>query len=691
MLRNVILSVSVFKAKVNGSHMNINLSSVSESPKTAKVISESVDADGEVTESGGFFSKLASLIKGESSDEAKATQEKAGPDGASVSDTDDVADEIKTESTKMQSADELLGDESVDDAAVDTKAVNAETDSESDTETKRQSSVDNSKAVETKEPNAEKIISENDQILQQLDEANRALQPKDGKPLPQNEQVANDTASTSSDLVTAPVTSLGAEDEITATNTTDLNDEAVVPASAQRFVQAGTEQSNVETNPEQQYLARTGVSDEQSADVLASSDGESVDVTEVMDEHSVKASQEQISDEMSTQLATAQSEAADVSEAVSIKQQETVDLEGGTEQEESESVSISAASVLGGGVAATLAEKSVDVSSKNIDASLQTVSSGATQAAELVDPETVAASVVATTTIPWANSEVAVEEVIAQESKVKTANGQAQNAAVAQSVQQALTAQQAQSPVTQASAQAMNAQASLPPELMMNQLQSVAAAPTMPVNQGQALLKAALGANAAANLGKQVKNSEASGTAGESSFAQQIAQASGQQPGTSFNQIRAEQAAAQAPLQLNREMAGDQVAERIQMMMSKNLKNIDIRLDPPELGRLQIRMNMNGDGTTVHFTVANQQARDVIEQSMPRLREMLAQQGVQLGDTSVQQQSSGQQQSRYAANGQGQDGQGSSNQPLSGEENLEPDINLDLNVASKRDGISYYA
>ena len=77
------------------------------------------------------------------------------------------------------------------------------------------------------------------------------------------------------------------------------------------------------------------------------------------------------------------------------------------------------------------------------------------------------------------------------------------------------------------------------------------------------------------------------------------------------------------------------------MMMSKNLKNVDIRLDPPELGRLQIRLNVGGDGATVHFTVANQQARDVIEQSMPRLREMLAQQGVQLGDSSVQQQSSG--------------------------------------------------
>ena len=126
------------------------------------------------------------------------------------------------------------------------------------------------------------------------------------------------------------------------------------------------------------------------------------------------------------------------------------------------------------------------------------------------------------------------------------------------------------------------------------------------------------------------------------------------------------------------------------MMMSKNLKNLDIRLDPPELGRMQIRMTMNNDVANVHFTVNNPQARDIIEQTLPRLREMLAQQGMQLADSSVQQQNSGQQQGRYTAEQHGQSAQGSgfSGQP---EESFDADVNLDLNVASKRDGISFYA
>ncbi|EJG0886204.1 flagellar hook-length control protein FliK [Vibrio parahaemolyticus] len=175
-------------------------------------------------------------------------------------------------------------------------------------------------------------------------------------------------------------------------------------------------------------------------------------------------------------------------------------------------------------------------------------------------------------------------------------------------------------------------------------------------------------------------------------LAGQLQAAAGQQSVAAQQQTRAEAAQqAQLPLQLTKELANEQVAEKVQMMMSKNLKNLDIRLDPPELGRMQIRMTMNNDLANVHFTVTNPQARDIIEQTLPRLREMLAQQGMQLADSSVQQQSSGQQQSGYAAaeqNGQGTSGRGFSGQS---DENFDADVNLDLNVVSKRDGISFYA
>ncbi|MCY9804266.1 flagellar hook-length control protein FliK [Vibrio scophthalmi] len=280
--------------------------------------------------------------------------------------------------------------------------------------------------------------------------------------------------------------------------------------------------------------------------------------------------------------------------------------------------------------------------------------------------------------------------------------GNAQSAAILQQAQNQ-SQHSAQTSAQTSAAQASNAAAAsngainaavLTPTAPMDgsaaqQLQTV----TAPVNsaaQAEQIMQAAMGLKGTAVAGKLALSADGQAPAGiEAALAQQLGQTAGAQ-GLN-NQIRPEQVAQQPPMPLNREMASEQVAERVQMMLSKNLKNIDIRLDPPELGRMQIRMNMNGDGTNVHFTVANSQARDIVEQAMPRLREMLAQQGLQLGDTSVQQQASGQQQNGYAAANEGGFGQGSSDQHATSEENLEPDVKLDLNVATKRDGISYYA
>ncbi len=268
--------------------------------------------------------------------------------------------------------------------------------------------------------------------------------------------------------------------------------------------------------------------------------------------------------------------------------------------------------------------------------------------------------------------------------------------ALAQSVAQGLTPAHLAAQQTGTAALPMNPTAATPIDIAALAPQTVAANPMLnpaatvnPELAASSAMLAALGGRALAGSDERRAVSESR----QEGLAQQIAAAAGQ--GTAQNQAlnRAESQLVQTnatPVPLNKEMAADQLAERVQMMMSKNLKNIDIRLDPPELGRMHIRMNMQGDGATVHFTVANQHAREALEQAMPRLREMLAQQGVQLGDTSVQQQSAGQQQ-RYTGQEQSGFGQSARNERLNSEENLDTDIKLDLNVATKRDGISYYA
>jgi len=245
-----------------------------------------------------------------------------------------------------------------------------------------------------------------------------------------------------------------------------------------------------------------------------------------------------------------------------------------------------------------------------------------------------------------------------------------------------------QAAAQQANAAAQQPQAALDPALTAQGVALNAAPAATKAGSTDMLLKAGAGAAALFGLGKAGAKEDSK----DSTFAQQIASAAGVQGAANASSAptRAEiQAAQQAPLQLTKELANEQVAEKVQMMMSKNLKNLDIRLDPPELGHMKIRMTMNNDVANVHFTVNSQQARDVIEQTLPRLREMLAQQGMQLADSSVQQQSSGQGQDRYNS-GEQQSGSNRTND-TQGDENLDSGSNLELNVASKRDGISYYA
>ncbi len=304
--------------------------------------------------------------------------------------------------------------------------------------------------------------------------------------------------------------------------------------------------------------------------------------------------------------------------------------------------------------------------------------------------------------IPWASNTTIDNTVLDADGKM--AAKPMQQGVVAQPVHQALQTQHlatqadkamaAQSAMPAAVSTEAAAQAQLHPaaNLHANPMLSAAMMTQADPTVSQAALKAGLGAKALAGLagGKQ------KGQPADSHLAQQLSAAAGQQGVTGAQSLRADnlqaaQSSTSTPLHLARsDMAADEVAERVQVMLSKNLKNIDIRLDPPELGRMHIRMNMNSDGATVHFTVANQQARDALEQSMPRLREMLNNQGVQLGDTSVQQQNSGQQQ-RYAAGGDGSGGQSASGDHMNSDENLDTNVKLDLNVAAKRDGISYYA
>lgn len=90
-------------------------------------------------------------------------------------------------------------------------------------------------------------------------------------------------------------------------------------------------------------------------------------------------------------------------------------------------------------------------------------------------------------------------------------------------------------------------------------------------------------------------------------------------------------------INITRSEGHQQLVEKVRWMVNQNNLQADIRLDPPDLGSVKVRVNLNGESASVNFVVQSQQAREALEQAAPRLKELLDEQGIELGQSSVQQ------------------------------------------------------
>lgn len=81
----------------------------------------------------------------------------------------------------------------------------------------------------------------------------------------------------------------------------------------------------------------------------------------------------------------------------------------------------------------------------------------------------------------------------------------------------------------------------------------------------------------------------------------------------------------------------EDVGQRIVWAAGRGESRAELVLHPPLLGRVEVAITVssNGDSTAL-FVSANPQVRDALEQSLPRLREIMAEAGITLGQASVQ-------------------------------------------------------
>ena len=83
------------------------------------------------------------------------------------------------------------------------------------------------------------------------------------------------------------------------------------------------------------------------------------------------------------------------------------------------------------------------------------------------------------------------------------------------------------------------------------------------------------------------------------------------------------------------------LGERLQWMVSKHVQQAEIKLTPPELGPLEIKISLHNDQTNVSFLATHTATRDALEAAIPRLREMFNEVSLNLGHVDVGQHQAG--------------------------------------------------
>jgi flagellar hook-length control protein FliK len=93
----------------------------------------------------------------------------------------------------------------------------------------------------------------------------------------------------------------------------------------------------------------------------------------------------------------------------------------------------------------------------------------------------------------------------------------------------------------------------------------------------------------------------------------------------------------------------DDFSQKVTWIATQRSQSAELHLNPAQLGPLEVSLKLNGDQATLQFTSAHAAVREAIEQSIPRLRDMLADSGISLGNTTVSDQTPREQQQRGQA------------------------------------------
>lgn len=78
-----------------------------------------------------------------------------------------------------------------------------------------------------------------------------------------------------------------------------------------------------------------------------------------------------------------------------------------------------------------------------------------------------------------------------------------------------------------------------------------------------------------------------------------------------------------------------ELGNKLSWMATAQRQQADLVLNPPQLGRVEISLTVSGDQATAVFSSPSAAVRELLEDSMPRLREILSGSGINLGEAQV--------------------------------------------------------
>jgi len=85
------------------------------------------------------------------------------------------------------------------------------------------------------------------------------------------------------------------------------------------------------------------------------------------------------------------------------------------------------------------------------------------------------------------------------------------------------------------------------------------------------------------------------------------------------------------------------MTEQVSMMVKGGFQQADIKLNPAHLGPLEVKLNISDDKANISFVTQYAPVKEAIDTAMPRLRDMLEEQGLSLAEFDVSTQSEQQQ------------------------------------------------